>query len=279
VNGTARRVTLGRQGSINADEARTQAAKLIHKMTSKRLPSKRSTQAPTLKELLALYLDRKLLRPATILTYKRVINGCLQDWLDKPITMIDAEMVQTRHKELSKLNHMGTMGHDQANTAMHVLSRLLNYAADNLRSPDGQPVIFLNPVQKLNQNKLWYKTSRRELVVPDHQLASWYSAVMSLENTMVRDYLLLLLLTGLRRTEAIMLKWSDINFEDQTLTILAEISKNHREHKLPLSDFVLAILAHRKAQTGESQWLFPRTDRDQFMPYPYDAIQVVKALH
>jgi integrase len=274
VNGTARRVTLGRQGTISADEARTQAAKLIHKMSAKRLPSKRSTQAPTLKELLALYLARKQLRPATILTYKRVINGCLQDWLDKPITAITEEMVQTRHKELSKLNHMGTMGHDQANTAMHVLSRLLNYAADNLQSPDGQPVISLNPVQKLNQNKLWYKTNRRELVVPDHQLSAWYGAVMSLESTMVRDYLLLLVLTGLRRTEAISLKWSDINFEDQTLTILAEISKNHREHKLPLSDFILTLLAQRRAQTGESQWLFPRADRDQYMPYPYDAIQV-----
>src|SRR5208337_3269602 len=109
---------------------------------------------PTLKELLALYLERKTLRQATILTYQRVINGCLADWLDKPITMIDEEMVQTRHRELSKLNHMGTMGHDQANASMHVLSRLLNYAADNLQSPDGQPIIFLNPVQKLNQNKL-----------------------------------------------------------------------------------------------------------------------------
>jgi integrase len=275
VNGTARRVTLGRHGSISADEARTQAAKLIHKMSAKRLPSKRSTQAPTLKELLALYLERKTLRPATVLTYRRVINGCLQDWLDKPITMIDEEMVQTRHRELSKPNHMGTLGHDQANTAMHVLSRLLNYAADNLQSPDGQPVISLNPVQKLNQNRLWYKTNRRELVVSDHQLAQWYQAVMLLENTIVRDYLLLLILTGLRRTEAISLKWSDINLGEQTLTIPAEISKNHREHRLPLSDFILALLSQRKKQGGHSQWLFPRAESDQYMAYPYDAIQVV----
>jgi len=71
--------------------------------------------------------------------------------------MIDTEMVQTRHRELSKLNHMGTMGHDQANAAMHVLSRLLNYAADTLTGVDGQPIITTNPVRKLNQNKLWHK--------------------------------------------------------------------------------------------------------------------------
>ncbi len=275
VNGTNHRVTVGRHGSISANEARIQAEKLIRQMSASRLPSKRSIQAPTLKELLALYLERKTLRPATVLTYQRVINGCLKDWLDKPITMITEEMVQTRHKELSKPNHMGTLGHDQANSAMHVLSRLLNFAAANLESANGQPILTTNPVRKLNQNKLWYKTNRREMVVPDHKFSEWYQAVMSLESTMIRDYLLLLILTGLRRTEAISLKWSDINFEDQTLTIPAEISKNHREHKLPLSDFILTLLGHRKTQTGNSQWVFPRAEIDQYMAYPYDAIQVV----
>jgi len=70
-----------------------------------------------------------------------------------------------------------------------------------------------------------------------------------------------------------MLKWADINLDEQTLTIPAEISKNHREHKLPLSDFVLTILAQRRTQTGRSQWLFPRAESDQYMAYPYDAIQ------
>ena len=275
VNGTARRITLGRCGAISADEARHQAEKVIKQMSASRLPTKRSTQAPTLKELLAFYLDRKTLRPATVLTYQRVINGCLQDWLDKPITMIDEEMVQTRHRDLSKPNHMGTLGHDQANSAMHVLSRLLNYAADNLQSPDGQPIISANPVWKLNQNKLWYKTNRRELVIPDHKLGDWYQSVMSLENGQVHDYLLLLILTGLRRTEAIRLRWSDINFEEQTLTIPAEVSKNHREHRLPLSDFLLAMLENRRAESGKSGWVFPRDYADEPMAYPYDAIRLV----
>jgi integrase len=272
VNGTTRRVTLGRQGCISADDARMQAAKLIKKMSAKRLPSKRSTQAPSLGELLELYISKKQLRQNTILTYRRVINRCLKDWLGMPITLITEEMVQTRHKELSKLNHMGTMGHDQANSCMHVLSRLINFANINLPTPDGQPLLSINPVRKLNQNKLWYKASRKELVVPDHKLVEWFKAVMSLESTMVRDYLLLLILTGLRRTEAITLKWTDINFDEQTLTVPAEISKNNREHKLPLSDFILTLLAHRKTQTGNSQWLFPRATSDQFMAYPYDSI-------
>ena len=88
VNGTTRRVTLGRQGAISADDARTQAAKLIKKMSAKRLPSKRSTQAPALGELLELYISKKQLRQNTILSYRRVINRCLKDCLGMPITLI-----------------------------------------------------------------------------------------------------------------------------------------------------------------------------------------------
>jgi integrase len=98
---------------------------------------------------------------------------------------------------------------------------------------------------------------------------------MSLENAQVRDYLLLLLLTGLRRTEAIRLRWSNIDFEEQTLTIPAEVSKNHREHRLPLSDFLLSMLENRRSQSGKTDWAFPREYADELMAYPYDAIRVV----
>lgn len=153
VNGTNKRVTLGRYGAISADDARTQAKKLISQLAAKRLPSKRSVQAPTLRELLALYLDRKKLRPATVATYSSAINYCLQDWLDKPITAITTEMALERHKDLVRPNRMGTTGQLQANAAMHVLSRLLNFAADNLTGGDGMPIIETNPVKKLNQNR------------------------------------------------------------------------------------------------------------------------------
>jgi hypothetical protein len=74
VNGTNYRVTLGRHGTLSADHARRRAQKVIQQMSANRVPSKRSAQAPTLRELLALYLNRKTLRTATVLTYKRVIK-------------------------------------------------------------------------------------------------------------------------------------------------------------------------------------------------------------
>ena len=80
---------------------------------------------------------------------------------------------------------------------MRILGILLNFAAANYEV-DGQPIILVNPIKRLSQNHLWYREQRRQVVIPDHKMAAWYQAVQSLRNTTVRDYLLLLFLTGLR---------------------------------------------------------------------------------
>ncbi len=153
VNGKARR------GSHSAGMApflpmrlRSRRQTLIEQMSARRLPSKRSTQAPTLKELLALCAGPKALpEPTTVLQLQESVSMTLPCGLvmDEAHHHGAKEMEHDQHKDLAKTNHMGTMGHHQANAAMHVLSRMLNYAADNLQSPDGQPLLITNPVRKL----------------------------------------------------------------------------------------------------------------------------------
>jgi integrase len=79
---------------------------------------------------------------------------------------------------------------------------------------------------------------------------------MSIKNRTVRDYLLVMLLTGLRRTEAASLLWSDVNFDARILTVRPEVSKNHREHRLPLSPFVCKLLLRRLAERKKSDYVF-----------------------
>jgi integrase len=70
----------------------------------------------------------------------------------------------------------------------------------------------------------------------------------------VRDYLLFLILTGLRRGEAARLKWSDVDLKAKTFTIVD--TKNREPHKLPLSDFLLKLLTERK-EKKENPYVFP----------------------
>ncbi len=112
-------------------------------------------------------------------------------------------------------------------------------------------------MRRLTQIRAWHKLSRRQTVIPDHKLARWYQAVKYLKNTKIRDYLLLLLFTGLRRVEAASLLWTDIDFETRVLTVRAAFAKNNREHRLPISDFLFELLAKRKREAGSCDFIFP----------------------
>jgi integrase len=66
------------------------------------------------------------------------------------------------------------------------------------------------------------------------------------------------ILTAARTGEAIFARWTELDLLDKTWTIPAERMKAHREHRVPLSARVLAILeemqAHRSADEG---FVFP----------------------
>ena len=69
----------------------------------------------------------------------------------------------------------------------------------------------------------------------------------------LRDYLILLLLTSLRREEALTLRWEHINLENGTLRVVE--TKNGSQHVLPMGQRLWETLRQRrKATVGE--WVF-----------------------
>ncbi len=67
------------------------------------------------------------------------------------------------------------------------------------------------------------------------------------------------MVTGLRREELVGLRFSDVDFQRQTVTVQASRSKNHKAREIPLDDAVLAMLAelrdtakHRKPVEGST---------------------------
>jgi integrase len=83
---------------------------------------------------------------------------------------------------------------------------------------------------------------RRQTFIKSHELSLWYDGVENLQNKVFRDYLVLLLFTGLRRQEAATLKWDQIDLIAKTLTVLD--TKNHESHTLPLSDYHHSRIYH-----------------------------------
>ena len=244
-----RRVKLGRSSELSAEEARKRAQDFLGKVAGGRNPiaEKREAEARdvTLREVLETYLaDRgDQLKPRTRDQYRDIVEGrrkdesptAFSDWRNKRVIDITAEMVQRRHRGLSKEH-----GPAWANLAMRVLRLLLNYPVD----ATGQPLVLQNPVKRLSQARLWNAVDRRQNVLHVEDMPAWRQG-LEVISEVGRDYVLLVLLTGLRRREAAPLRFRNIDTKIRTLTV--RDTKNGRDHVLPLSTQLLALIERRRA--------------------------------
>jgi len=82
------------------------------------------------------------------------------------------------------------------------------------------------------------------------QLAAWFGAVRKLRNPIRAAYLQGLLLTGARREELAWLKWSDVDFKWNSLTLRDKVEG---ERIIPLTPYLAQILA---ALPRRSEWVF-----------------------
>ena len=70
----------------------------------------------------------------------------------------------------------------------------------------------------------------------------WYAAVGTL-GELERDYLLVLLVTGMRKTEATRMRWENVDFDSRSFTIKG--TKNGEDLALPMGSFLRDLLARR----------------------------------
>nr|MDQ3960180.1 integrase arm-type DNA-binding domain-containing protein [Pseudomonadota bacterium] len=250
-----KRLTIGRYDVLTAEQARREAVKLLGRIASGGDPVADKAQAElesiTLAEAFESYLQtRSTLKPLTVRDMRQAMKG-FQDWLKKPLLSISRDMVAKRHRQL------GEASQARANLAMRYLRAIFNFAMAEHTDAKGKPLLTDNPVKKLSQTRAWYRVERRQTVIKPHQLKPWLQAVLSLDNTCARDYFLLVLLTGLRRNEALNLRWDNVDLMGRTLTV--KDTKNYQDHTLPLSDHLLELLeARQREAVGEYVFEGPR---------------------
>ena len=254
IKGKQKRLTIGRYPGLTVEQARKEAQKLLGKIATGVDPiaeSKASKQRSfTLQEVFNDYVKaRKSLKPSTVADYKCVLNEVIPDWLDKKFLSIRKEMVFKRHEK-----HGLERSKARADNSMRVLRALFNYAMNEYEDEQGNALVLENPVKHLSHVRAWHRVKKRKTYIKSHELAAWYQGVMSLSNTTLRDYLILVVMTGLRRQEAAQLKWEQVDFRDKTITITD--TKNHQDHTLPLSDYLYKLFLCRK-ENAINAYVFP----------------------
>lgn len=260
INGKTIRVTIGKHGVFTAEQARAEARQSLAQMAKGQNPNtlKKEAQSKTitLHQAFEDFLNaRKSLKPRTIYDYKYIMKSYLANWCDKPIISITKDMIAKKHESI------GERSKAQANLTMRFLRALFYFSIEQYENNNGQSLITENPVRRLSKTRAWYRIERRRTLIKTHELKSWMKAVLNLKNDhlsqkreIIRDYLLLLLFTGLRREEAAHLTWNMIDFQAKTLTILDP--KNRENHTLPLSDYICTLLIKNKAK-AINNYVFP----------------------
>ncbi|MBJ6725410.1 tyrosine-type recombinase/integrase [Geomesophilobacter sediminis] len=260
INGKNARVNIGRHGVLTADTARKEAIMVIADLGKgvdiNREKAKARVRGMTLAEVLDKYfVARTGLKPRTIKTYRDLFRLYLADWLRKPLEEITKDMVARRHLEIAK-NH----GDAAANNTMRTLRAIYNFGNEIL--DDTLPV---NPVKRLSNTKQWFTIERRQTVIEEVDLPAWFAAVNGLENVTIRDFFLLLLLTGARRTETASLPWGDVDLEKRRFVLMR--TKNGKPLYLPMSDFIFDLFT-RRSECRENAFVFPGSGKDGHLKDP-----------
>lgn len=256
IGNKVRRITLGKYGAFTVEKARKKAQEVIGQIATGIDPiaEKQSMKINnmTLNDVFNDYKKaRKSLKHNTLYNYERILNVAFAGWGNKSFLSITKDKVAKHHEKLGKES-----GEAYANLAMRLLRALFNFAAGQYEDAQGRSLVIENPVKRLSQTRAWYRVERRQTFIKAHELALWYAGVQQLENETLRDYLLLIILTGLRRQEAATLRWDQVDLKAKTLTVLD--TKNHESHTLPLSNYLYELLSSR-SQKRSNEYVFPGT--------------------
>ncbi|MBL8499282.1 MAG: integrase family protein [Nitrosomonas sp.] len=262
IDGKVKRLTLGRYPELTVEQARKEAHKLLGHIATGRNPvtekKQEALQGTTLKQAFDDFVKtRKNLKERTLYDYRRVMSIIFTDWQDKAMIDINKDMISKRHSKIG-----AERGEAYANLSMRFLRALFNFAIAQYEDGNGKSILHENPVIRLTQTRAWYRVERRQTVIKPHELKPWFEAIMNLKNDpisqnreTIRDYLLLVLFTGLRREEAASMTWDNVDLQAQTLKVTD--TKNHSDHNLPLSDFLYELLRKRK-EHAMNEYVFHR---------------------
>lgn len=184
-------------------------------------------------------------------------------WYGKSAKKITADMVEAWYSKASKYSV------SSSNSAVRCVRAAYNHQLEISRKQQSGEFAN-NPFSGL---ELIEERAREDYIEPD-QLAAWLSAVEKLPNPVSRDYLKLLLFTGMRRREAAGLRWEQIDMQRRIIQLSAADTKNGEPFQIPLSDYLVELLTGRN-QTAESEFVFPGTGKSGHLSEPRKPVETV----
>jgi hypothetical protein len=254
IMGRPERIKLGNFPSMTVEQARKKANVINASISQGDNPNdvKRADRAEfTLKEFFDEYMETHS-KP-----YKKSwksdesnYRNHLSHWANRKLSQITVKDVKGIHAKIGK-----NSGLYQANRVLALLKVMFNKATD------WGLFDLANPAQRIKQFK---EVSRDWFLQPD-ELQNFFKSVAEEENEIIRDYILISLLTGARRSNVLAMQWDEISFERAEWRIPE--TKNGTPHTLPLVKSAMQILDQRKA-SQDSNFVFKGTGKTGHLVEP-----------
>jgi integrase len=232
------RIRIGPFPDLTVDQARGSAAHLNSEIAQGRNPAqaKRAIRAETtLQQLFDTFLTRHAKpykKASSVTTDEWLFGHYLACWGARQLSTVRVSDVQTLHGKIGA-DH----GHYAANAAMRLLRTLFSKARAWGWAGD-------NPVRGIE----WFHEKSRERFLGADELPRFFGALAKEPNTTFRDFVLVSLLTGARRSNVQAMQWSQVNLDAATWTITD--TKGGKPQTVTLPPAAVAVLKERKA-SGE----------------------------
>ena len=250
VQGKQLRMTLGRWPLISVEDARSWAVTVLRDCRSGQMPSRRrKASMPTVREAILAYGIAKRLKPGSRKRYSSIFRTHFGDWMDRSVSALgDPGFAEDCHK----------FGQTRGSALVEVGRGVIGSFFKYLNAVHGLNLV--SPFGRLAAAGLLPEHSQpRARLLREADLPVWRSAVDKLGERQ-RDYLLLLLYTGLRRDEGINLTPAAIDFDAGLLSIAD--TKNGKPHSLPITPMTEAILRRRCKGLDVADLLFKGVSKD-----------------
>lgn len=230
-DGRRRKVDIGRLGVVTVDQAREKAKDVLASAQLGDDPvavreEKRAAarHAVTFKSWGATYLSRRCGRRIRLSDTARYISLAVERWGKRPLGSITRSDVETLYQEIGA-EHPTT-----ANRFLAAVSACFTMAVDEGHIP-------ANPARKLTK---FTENPARARVLTTEEMSRLVTALQH-EDEHTRAAFALLIGSGLRLSEALRARWTDLDAEAGTLRLPRP--KSQRVEMVPIPQTTLAVLA------------------------------------
>lgn len=254
IDGRPERIKLERFPGMTIEQARGRANNINAAIAREENPAqirRAKKEEITLGELFAKYMELYAKKhKSSWKEDERQFTCYLSSWKNRRLSSIRKIDIHKLHQEIGSIS-----GHYAANRLLALFSSLFNQANKFGFWDKTNPAIGIKK----------FKEKSRSRFLQADELPRFFAALAEEQNEHARDYILLSLLTGARKSNVLAMRWEQINLELGLWNIPK--TKNGDEVTIPLVPQAIEILKIRYA-SEKNEWVFPSNSKSGHLADP-----------